>query len=135
LLIHAGCDIFICLQYEIYVKNNRRGRNEPAETIQMFYGQLQYILECHLLRVPSLNLKKPQMFLLALVVPCKAYSKDATREPTAYSTISTSIVIDLQAIGCIMGQVKRGKEWGIIDHSGKLARTVFVELEDVEVDE
>jgi hypothetical protein len=52
--------------------------------------------------------------------------KYVTREATTYCTTSTEIVIDLQAISCVVGRVKRGRDWGILDRSGDLARTVFV---------
>jgi hypothetical protein len=60
-------------------------------------------------------------------VPCITEGKDATCELTTYGQVSTSIVIDLQTIGCVVGRVKRGKTWGIVDRSGELARTVFVD--------
>jgi hypothetical protein len=101
----------------------------------MFYGQLQYILECSLPRSSKLGLPKSKRFLLAVIVPCITEGKDATCELTTYGRVSTSIVIDLQTIGCVVGRVKRGKTWGIVDRSGELARTVFVDQQDIDEDE
>ena len=42
----------------------------------------------------------------------------------------TSIIIDLQVVECVMGHVKHGNDWGIIDHSGDFACTVFVDPVD-----
>jgi hypothetical protein len=95
-------------KYELYVQNNHRKAGEPAENIQTFYGQLQYILECDLLHHAELGIPDRHKYLLAVVVPCITNGKDATREATMYNTTSTAIVIDLQVIGCVVGRVKRG---------------------------
>ena len=55
-----------------------------------------------------------------------------TRELTMYTQMSTAIFIDIQAIGSMVGCVKRHNEWGIVDRSGELARTVFVDPESDE---
>ncbi|KAF8577805.1 hypothetical protein K439DRAFT_1363836, partial [Ramaria rubella] len=65
--------------------------------------------------------------LLALVEPCMIGNKYATVEVTTYTQTTTSIFIDLQAIGAIVGCIKHRNEWMIIDCSGDLARTVFVD--------
>ena len=44
-----------------------------------------------------------------------------------HDTFRSVIVTDLQMIGSVVGRVKRGKEWGIVDRSGDFVRTVFVD--------
>jgi hypothetical protein len=118
----------------LLVKNNRRrrGRDGPAEIVQTFYGQLHYIIEVTLPRSELINPLSKRRFLLAFVEPCLTNGKDATRELTTYERTSATIFIDLQAIGCIVGRIKRGNEWAIIDRSEELARTVFVDPNTLE---
>jgi hypothetical protein len=120
-------------KYELYVQNNHRKACEPAKNIQTFYSQLQYILECDLLCHTELGIPDGHKYLLAVIVPCITNSKDTTWEATTYHTTSTAIVINLQVIGCVVGHVKRGQDWGIVERSGDLARTAFVDPENNEV--
>jgi hypothetical protein len=73
---------------------------------------------------------QPTRYLLALVEPCSTGGKDATRELTTYEATTAPIIIDLRTIECVVGRVRRGNEWGIIDRSGDFARTVFVDPGD-----
>ena len=52
-----------------------------------------------------------------------------TPELTMYAWMLTAIFIDIQAIGSIIGHMKRHNEWGIVDRSGELAWTIFVDPE------
>lgn len=58
---------------------------------------------------------------------CSTGSKDTTQELATYTETTALVVIDLRTVECVVGQVRRGSEWGIIDHSGDFARTVFVD--------
>ena len=58
--------------------------------------------------------------------------RDATKEVTTYQRTSTNIFIDLRAIGCVVGRIKCGNDWAIIDRSEELARTVFVDPDIVD---
>ncbi|KAF8513753.1 hypothetical protein JB92DRAFT_2921698 [Gautieria morchelliformis] len=69
----------------------------------------------------------PKRHLLALVMPCSTGSRDATKVVTTYSLTTAPIVIDLRTVECVVGRVRRGNEWGIVDRSGDYARTVFVD--------
>ncbi|KAF8509330.1 hypothetical protein JB92DRAFT_520314 [Gautieria morchelliformis] len=64
-------------------------------------------------------------FFLDLVTPCLTRGKDATREVTMYGNSTTSIIINLRTMECVVE-----REWRTIDHSGDFARTVFVDAED-----
>ena len=61
------------------------------------------------------------------MTPCSTGGKDATRELTTYTETTAQVVIDLRTVECVVGRVRRGNEWGIIDRSGDFARTVFVD--------
>ena len=54
--------------------------------------------------------------------------KDATVELTNYQRTSTPIFLDLQAIGSVVGRIKRGRDWAIVDRSEALVRTAFVDI-------
>ena len=47
-----------------------------------------------------------------------------------YTWMSTTIFIDIRAIGSVVGRVKRYNKWRIVDRSGELAQTVFVESDE-----
>ena len=47
-------------------------------------------------------------------------------------SLEPQTVINLQAVQSVIGRIQRGKEWGIIDRSEEMARTVFVENDDLE---
>jgi hypothetical protein len=97
------------------------------ESIQTFYGQLQYIIEVTLPSAELPNIPEKRRFLLACVKPCNTKGRDATSEVTTYERTTTDIFIDIQAIGCVVGRVKKGNMWAFVDRSGDLARTVFVD--------
>jgi hypothetical protein len=109
------------------VQNHRRGRDEPEQIHQIFYGKLECILDIVLPRAPRINIMTPKHHLLALVTPCSTGGQDATKVVTMYSVTTAPIVVDLRTVECVVGRVKRGNEWGIVDRSGDYARTVFVD--------
>lgn len=47
----------------------------------------------------------------------------------SYTKLRTSVdVVDIQCVQCVVGRVRDGKGWSIFDHSGSLARAIFVDL-------
>ncbi|KAF8583623.1 hypothetical protein K439DRAFT_1617330 [Ramaria rubella] len=99
---------------DLLVKNPCLRRGEPTEHIQKFSGQLQYILEVNMPRSNALGITEPRHHLLALVKPCMTGNKDTT------------------AISAVIGRIKCGNKWVIIDHSRDLAHMVFVDPEPEE---
>lgn len=94
----------------------------------VFYGELNYILECRLGNQqiwPQQDFRN-QTRLLAVITPCNTKGKDATKQVVEYTTSTTRIVTDLLVVQCVVGRVQRGNKWGIIDRSGEQARTEFV---------
>ncbi len=91
---------------------------------QVHYGQLLAVLELPLQgRVWKDH--AGSTVLLAIIRPCKTNGKDATQELTLYREYAADVVVDVNAVEAVVGRVKSRKEWGIIDRSGALARTVF----------
>lgn len=96
--------------------------------VQTFYGQLKYIVELLLLPASEiLGIPNQQQLLLACIEPCITQGKDVTLEVKMYTRMSTAIFIDIQAVGTVVGQIKRRNEWAIVDRNSELARTVFVD--------
>ena len=119
------------LQYELLVLDKHRG-HKGQEIIQTFYGQLKYVLELQLPHSEDIGILRKQYYLLGFVEPCITNGKDATREFIMYTRMSMAIFIDIRAIGSVVGHVKRHNEWGIVDRSGGLTQTVFIDPESDE---
>ena len=90
-------------QYELLVKNPHWQANEPEETVQTFYRQLQYNIKVMLPHAEVLNITNKQRFLIACVEPCNTEGQDATHKITTYQMTTTEVFIDIQAISCIVG--------------------------------
>ena len=67
-----------------------------------------------LLPAPQLKLTKPTTLILALVQEAKAKLKD---DIYFYKEFGAEEVIDLETVQCVVGRVKNGGEWAIIDWS------------------
>jgi hypothetical protein len=44
-----------------------------------------------------------------------------------YDKMTSSIITDLQTISAVIGRAQTRKQWGIIDRTGGLIRTMFVQ--------
>jgi hypothetical protein len=117
-------------QYTLIVSDTRRGQPIPTQRRQVFYGRLECIIDTVLPHTETFNIQSSTRYLLAVIQPCSTRGRDATRELTTYAETTTPVVIDLRTIECVVGRVRRGNEWGIVDRSGDFARTVFVDLDD-----
>ena len=99
----------------------------------MFYARLEQIIECTIPVNNALQLKSPKLFLLTLVTDCISGGGDATMDAITYTAMkSSSSIIDLNAIQCVVGHLELGvsqRRWGIIDWSDDWARTTFTEME------
>ena len=136
-VIHPGA-FFAChvmfslnhLQYMLMVANRQCSCHPAPDVWQFFYGRLESIWDLVLPASHTLHLTQPTQFLLALVMPCSTRGKDVTKEVTTYHSMMTSIIINLRVVECVVGHMKHGNDWGIIDRSGDFACTVFVDPED-----
>ena len=116
------------------VTNRERAHDRPMRVRQIFYDQLESILDVFLPPTHTLDIMQPKHFLLALVTPCSTRGKDATRDVTTYEEMTRPVIIDIRTIECVVGRVQRGNTWGIIDRSGDITCTVFVDPEDGDED-
>ena len=62
------------------VANNQCGSGGPMQVCQIFYGQLDCILDMEIPASRTLNLTQPTHFLLAVVIPCSTGGRDVMRE-------------------------------------------------------
>jgi hypothetical protein len=129
IIVHKTYQLIFLFKYTLLVVNNQRGRG-PAQIRQVFYGQLESILDIALPQdAQTLRIPASKHHLLAVVIPCSTCGRDATKELTTYTETTAPIVIDLRAVECVVGRVKRGNEWSVIDRSGDFARTVFTDAD------
>lgn len=83
---------------------------------------------CSLPASHPLRLEVPTTYLLGLVNTCrsKPLGGDSTKEAVSYTNFNLAIFINLNAIQCVVGQIKVGDRcWGIVDHSGDYLQMVF----------
>ena len=55
--------------------------------------------------------------ILALVTLCKTNGNDASLTPVWYTDMEKVRAFDIATIDCVVGRVKVGNRWGIIDRS------------------
>lgn len=63
---------------------------------------------------PQLKLTEPKTIILALIQEAKAKLKDGIH---FYKDFSAEEVVDLETLQCVVGRVKNGVKWAIIDRS------------------
>ncbi|KAJ2913165.1 hypothetical protein MD484_g7253, partial [Candolleomyces efflorescens] len=71
-----------------------------------------------------------QTVLLAHVTPCKTGRKDARRELVSYSACYQSQIMDVRCVTAVVGRIKRGKKWYILDRFEDCAIAAFVPNDD-----
>ena len=81
------------------------------------YGQVQSYIHVTLPAEPCLKTKCDSTAILALVCLCKTNGKDASLMPVWYQEMGTVRAFDIATIDCVVGRVKVGNRWGIIDRS------------------
>jgi hypothetical protein len=81
------------------------------------FGQLQHIFVVHIPPVASLQLPKPTIVFLAAINTCKVKAFSSLNVQY-YSRLGPLEVVDLDCVQCIVGTVRAGQRWAIIDRSG-----------------
>ncbi|PVF91126.1 hypothetical protein CPB86DRAFT_720040 [Serendipita vermifera] len=99
---------------------------EPEFERQVFYGQLLYVVHVTYPRLRG----PPTSVLLGIVQWCKDTEGDATHERVWYSEMGLHQAINIATVQCVVGRVKVGRRWGILDLSFGCARTTFLEDEE-----
>lgn len=96
-----------------------------------FYGQLHYILQAVLPANPKFGIREEYQGLLALVSLTDAKG-DATYDRVWYTKLKKPEFLHVGTIQCVIGRVRVGNRWGVIDTSLYCERTRFVDDSDDE---
>ncbi|KAJ7192610.1 hypothetical protein B0H12DRAFT_1002089, partial [Mycena haematopus] len=113
---------YVRASYEILVDRNARHRNLPENFgLDTFYGQLTHIYRVHLpAACPSLQTKKPTTYILAAIRSCILQAADKEMEGLDihfYSSQGSLDVVDITTVQSLVGRVRHGKMWAIVDRS------------------
>jgi len=76
----------------------------------------------------ELGLEQPTVLVLAGIKSCILTAKNSLEMPY-YSDQGRYEVVDITTVQCLIGRIRRGNKWGIIDRSGNLVQTYFVTQE------
>jgi len=102
-------------------------RRAPNYELQTFYGQPQHIFTIHFITAcPDLGLQDPTTIFLAAMRSCVLDDASVAEhlDMHSYSKEGPLHFLDVLGIQCLIGQVKDGNRWMIIDRSGSLARAL-----------
>ncbi|CAE6475319.1 unnamed protein product [Rhizoctonia solani] len=105
----------------------RNRRDRPVRENQ--YGRLLDIY--YVVYEESDGTRKP--YLLAFIQPCDTRGMDATRPETpvvSYEDMLTPHMVHLNTIEAVIGRVRRGNRWAIVDRNRSGIRTHFVDDND-----
>ena len=92
------------------------------------YGQVQSYVHLTLPAHPHIKVKKDVPAIVALVRMCHTNGEDASAKPIWYKDGDMEAVraFSVDTIDCVVGRVKIGKWWGIVDRSlGPLRISVY----------
>ena len=114
-------DIFACQK-----------RHKPKFKLQTFYGQLQHLFVINFSAATrlELNLDNDSMTVILAAIRTCDLEDDATTAGLDfhyYSRTGALHFVDATSIQCLVGRVKDGSKWAIIDRSGSLAWAVYVD--------
>ena len=132
--------LFICStisifnpQYDQLVDVNANHRALPAVfRSQKFYGQLQHILVVRLPTLPALGEHHPTVLFLAAIRLCKLETQNSLRMPY-YQAMGTLEVVDMTCLQCLVACILENesqKQYALVDHSGNIARSFYVDNGD-----
>jgi len=122
----------IC-QLELLVPT-RNADGEIHDVPTCFYAQLQYVIHAKLPADNRFGLHQDYEALLALVNICDGKG-DATQGPVWYKRLKSRSFVHVGTIQCLVGRIRVGNRWGIIDTSLHCMRTSFVSADDEDDDE
>jgi hypothetical protein len=108
-------------------KNARYPRRPVILEPCIFFGQLQNIIVIKLGPSPALKLTQKTTLILAAIRTCANPQMKNDNRIYYYSREGQLEVVDVNCIQCLVGRVKDGNEWAIVDRSEGYARPVFEE--------
>jgi hypothetical protein len=112
----------------------RKRRREPEYVLQTFYGQLHHLFSIDFaLACPDLGLDGPTTIILAAIRTCILDDNESDfngLDIRHYSKHGALHFLDIKNVQCLVGRVKDGNGWALVDRSGTLARAVFADEDD-----
>jgi hypothetical protein len=113
-------------QYEMLVDKNARSAKKPVVLEpHIFFGQLQHVFVVGLPASPALGLQQRTTLILAAIRTCCNPRMTGDNGIYYYSREGPLEVVDMECVQCLVGRIKDGNEWAIVDRSGGCARPVF----------
>jgi hypothetical protein len=105
-------------QYEMEVDKNARYPKRPIVLeSRIFFGQLKHIFVIKLGASPILKLTEETTLILAVIRACANPQMKGENGIRYYSREGHLEVVDMNCVQCLVGRVKDGNEWAIIDRS------------------
>ncbi|EPS93333.1 hypothetical protein FOMPIDRAFT_1136369, partial [Fomitopsis schrenkii] len=122
------------IRYDTIVDKNAHFPRRPViNELRSFFGQLRYIVVLHFPVCHPLGLREPTTIALAAICSCPIVKSHKDLDIHYYTKEGAIDVVDLTCVQCVIGRVKDGNSWAVIDRSGSLSRAIFaVEEEDEE---
>jgi len=112
--------------------------NIPRREVHtILYAHMEHIIICKLPAIPSptgrqLAPTPPTSNILALVtiLDTSPARVDAVYDPVWYKKTGARRVVDIGTIQCLIGRIRVGNQYGIVDRSYGAERTEFLGTED-----
>jgi hypothetical protein len=111
-------------------KNARYPKRPVVLEPHTFFGQLQHIFLINLMPPPGLGLGEKTTLVLAAIRTCADPRMRAENNIYYYSREGHLEAVDMECVQRLVGRVKDGNEWAIIDRSEGIARPAFVNEDD-----
>jgi len=103
---------------ELVIDKYKDDLGRPAQDKQVVcYRQVHSYIHVTLPAEPCLKTDRKSTAILVLVMLCKTNREDASQVPVWYHKMELVRAFDVVTIDCVIGQVKVGDRWGIINHS------------------
>jgi len=102
-----------------------------AFKLEMFFGQLLYIVIIPIPQSNKLKMKKAENICLAIIWQVKTIFPNTHGLPPIphYKKRGCLNPADIKSIQCIVGRIEDCGEWGLVNCSGPLAHAVFTEVD------
>jgi hypothetical protein len=116
---------------DIYARQRRRS---SEYVLQTFYGQLQHLFTIHFNTIcPELDLDAPTTIILAAIRTCVLDDDESALNGLdihRYSKDGVLHFLDIKNVQCLVGCVRDGNRWAIVDRSDTLARALYKNDDD-----
>jgi hypothetical protein len=111
---------------ELVIDEYEDDPGRPARDMRtVCYGQVQSYIYITLPAAPRLETTRDSTAVLALVTLCKTNGMDASHTLVWYREMGRVCAFDIATIDCVVGRIRVGDHWGIIDRSFGSERAVM----------